>query len=114
MKSLQSFNVNGCLLIILLCGLMTIRCLVATRMLDYIVEGWCNWWGAKQCNYPLPQVPSLSRLQSGLHCKLLKDVHMCLPREEVVCLFHWLFCSCMLFCISIPILSTDVVPADAS
>ena len=83
-KSLQSFNVNGCKLIILLCGLMTIRCPVATRMLGNIVEGLCNWWAAKQCNYLVPEVPSLYRLQSRLHCKLLKGLHLCLPREEVV------------------------------
>ena len=84
MNSLNTLCVKGCLLIILLCGLMTIRCPIATSMLGCLIEVLCSWWGAKQCNYPVPEVPSLSSLQSRLHCKLLKDLHLCLPREEVV------------------------------
>ena len=83
-KSLQSFNVNGCLMIILLCGLITIRCPVATRMLSDIADGLCNWRGAKQCNYLLPEVSSLSGPQTRLHGKLLEDLHLSLPSEEVV------------------------------
>ncbi len=63
---------------------MNIRCPVATRMLSDIADMLCSWWGAKQCNYPLSEVSSLSGLQTRLHGKLLEDMQLCLPREEVV------------------------------